>query len=145
MGRYEEAIAIAEKRLSNPSSKFERFTMRNYLITYETAIGDTAQARAHMNKLKQITLTPEERSRWSFLGSSKVLEDQAAAIEAYQDQSVWEWFGGLPTISLRGLPERMPALSDDPRYQELIREVNEYWGLNPDGSIPKDIDTLDDM
>jgi TolB-like protein len=146
MGRYEEAIAIAEKRLSNPISKFERFIMRGYLIEYEAAIGDTAQARAHMNELKQITLTPEERSRWSifYVGPRKVLEDQDAVIEAYQDQSAWEWFGGLPTISLRDLPERMPAVSDDPRYQELVREVNQYWSLNPDGSIPENIDIPDD-
>jgi tetratricopeptide (TPR) repeat protein len=89
LGRYEEAIAIAEERLAKTEDKFERFIMRIYLVRYEAAAGDTAQARAHMNEFKQITFTPEERSRWSFFlaGPYLVFENQDAVIEALQDRS----------------------------------------------------------
>lgn len=38
---------------------------------------------------------------------------------------LWYWY-----------PNLLGPLRDDPRYESLIRKINESWGLNPDGSLP---------
>ncbi|MDZ7694290.1 MAG: hypothetical protein U5K69_24745 [Balneolaceae bacterium] len=37
-------------------------------------------------------------------------------------------------------PDRLKAFREDNRYEDLIRQVNKDWGLNPHGSIPADYD-----
>lgn len=44
-----------------------------------------------------------------------------------------------PNMSLRYLhPGALGPLRDEEEYEALIREIDEAWGLNPDGTIPED-------
>lgn len=50
-------------------------------------------------------------------------------------------FHGGQTIRIRYLfPHLLAPLRDDPRYERLIRDLNQAWGLNPDGSLPDGVD-----
>ena len=34
----------------------------------------------------------------------------------------------------------LDRLQEDPRYDTLLRAVNEFWGLDLDGSLPDSVD-----
>ncbi|NBC66132.1 MAG: protein kinase [Bacteroidetes bacterium] len=144
MGRHEDAVQTAEKRLKETNSNLERAVLRNHLVRFEAAAGDTTQARGHLEELTKISLPKSERSRYAFLYAQAYLTlgDVNAGIDEFRKQDDW-WI--IPTSVLRNVLERFHTLAEDPRYQELFQEVNEYWGLNPDGSIPDDIGIPDDL
>ena len=67
------------------------------------------------------------------------LGDEQAAFDAFGRIEDWSRSPllGWPNVSLRYLhPRVLEPLREDPRYRELIREINRSWGLDPDGRLP---------
>jgi hypothetical protein len=62
------------------------------------------------------------------------LGDADAAFDAFDRVTYW---GSFETEHIRYFfPDVLGPLRDDPRYDALIRRVNQAWGLEPDGSLP---------
>jgi tetratricopeptide (TPR) repeat protein len=130
LGRYEEAAAATEDE--------ERFAAsghgRAYLAAIETAMGDTARARERLAELEK-TEAPPIVLAYAYAA----IGDVDRTLAAFERVENWD---SIATGTLRyGIfPEGMKRIRNDPRYEALIREVNEYWGLNPDGSLPEGVD-----
>jgi DNA-binding SARP family transcriptional activator/TolB-like protein len=101
---------------------------------YLAAAGDTAAASEVLAEIDESRTPLVAAIAQSFAGR------QERAFELLEDayprtERPWD----LPfTVWLRHLwPERLEPLREDPRYERFIREMNTYWGLNPDGSLPE--------
>jgi hypothetical protein len=85
--------------------------------------------------------TPEKKPRF---GSGRVFEglvhavlgDKGAAFSAWRQ--IDDWWINLHLLRYC-FSDVLAPLRRDPRYEKLIHEINEYWGLNPDGSIPDSV------
>lgn len=139
LDRFEEAARIARQRLADSNTTHEEVALCSYLVAAEAAVGDTAQARSQLDKLESISVPEEGLDRYHALSSIAyaALGNVDAAFGAYQKIEKWPWFAAL---DLRYLffPEVRRKLQEDPRYKDLIREINLYWGLKPDGSLPEE-------
>jgi len=93
------------------------------LALVHVASGDTAEARDLLARF--------ERSLDPFAAGLVLaaLGDEDGAFDAFESVDNWsDW----PTVSVHHLYENVWApLRDDPRYQELVREVDRTWGLEP--------------
>ena len=80
--------------------------------------------------------------RWQTAVVLGALGEVDAAFETLS--TVEEWSDVNPVSSSRRLryfyPDLVSAFRADPRYDKLIRSLNRAWGLNPDGSLPENID-----
>jgi hypothetical protein len=62
------------------------------------------------------------------------LGDRRQAFECFEQIRDW---GSFTTEHARYFfPDVLGPLREDPRYDKLLRVVNEYWGLHPDGRLP---------
>jgi len=93
------------------------------LALVHVASGDTAEARDLLARF--------ERSLDPFAAGLVLaaLGDEDGAFDTFESVDNWsDW----PTVSVHHLYENVWApLRDDPRYQELVREVDRTWGLEP--------------
>jgi len=137
LGRHEEAITLAQKQLDQSESDLERLVLLNTLVRGEVRTGDTTEARKYLNAMEQVPLPPEQRREhgWLFVLPNAELGNLDAAFREARRFEAWE--SVIPSIGLRSLP---PSLREHPRYDDLIRNLNRYWGLRPDGSVPEDTD-----
>jgi TolB-like protein/Tfp pilus assembly protein PilF len=63
------------------------------------------------------------------------LGDSDAAFDAFERIRNW---GSFETEHVRYFfPDVLGALRDESRYKDLIRRLNQAWGLAPDGGLPK--------
>ncbi|MDX1641513.1 MAG: tetratricopeptide repeat protein [Balneolaceae bacterium] len=139
LGRYEEAIEIAQNELSMLSDKsserveWETNVWKSYLVVLEAAVGDTSQAQERFNELQSKQIEPV------FLALCQAaLGNSDKVFESLNNVREWGW---IETLTIRySTHDSFSQIKNDPRFNDLIREVNEYWGLNPDGSIPEDIE-----
>lgn len=141
LGRRKKARTLARKKISEMESTIPRSILRSYLVRIDVLAGDTTRARRHLSELRDLSFSPEERQRFAFLYAMAyaTLGDLDAAYAEYRKQSDWWW---PATVGFRYpiFPNAQRTLRRDPRYEEVIREANRYWGLDPDGSIPENID-----
>lgn len=106
-----------------------------YLAAVETALGDTVRARELLAEIEADDPRPIVMAY-----AHAAFGDADATLSAFE--RVEDWISFSPgTLRYATFPEGMALIRDDPRYEELLREVNEFWGLNPDGSLPDDMKT----
>lgn len=108
------------------------------LALVDLADGDTASARAELERLE---VDAESRFYPGLVYAA--LGDRERALEAFEQVEAWSKSPLLawPTLSLRYLfSDVLSPMRGDPRYQELIRQVDLAWGLESDGSLPGDPD-----
>lgn len=136
LDRPKEAIELTQKQLGASENVVERTILHSYLVGLEAETGDMAEAQRHLEAMQEIPLPPEQRRKWSWIFASAHSELENFD-EAFREIRLEDWDSVIPTISLRH--EDNP-LRQDPRYRELIRKLNRHWNLNPDGSLPDDVD-----
>jgi tetratricopeptide (TPR) repeat protein len=93
------------------------------LALVHVASGDTAEARDLLARI--------EGSLDPFAAGLVLvaLGDEDAAFDAFESVDNWS---AWPAVSVRYLyRDVLGPLRDDPRYQELVREVDRTWGLEP--------------
>jgi TolB-like protein/protein involved in temperature-dependent protein secretion len=134
MKRYKEAQKTAEERLSLSPIPYDSQMYENAWITYLTttdmAVGDTASARQRIRELQHNKAHP-----LILVYAYAALGNIDATIEEFEKIEEWGYVNTL-TVRYSVFPDQMQRINEHPRYKELIRQVNQYWGLNPDGSIP---------
>jgi len=106
-----------------------------FLALTDAATGDEASARSGVEELRSQGIEVPAALIQAVLGEVDL------AFEALPD--VKDWIV-IEVLAVRYYnPDLLSAFRADPRYDKLIREINEFWGLNPDGSIPQDYDLSD--
>jgi TolB-like protein/DNA-binding winged helix-turn-helix (wHTH) protein/Tfp pilus assembly protein PilF len=125
MGRYREAIAAMERglELAGPEA---RPAFMGWLAAALGRAGETSRAR-------ELLVHIEDTGDPFALGLARLgLGETGGAIEALAEV---EW-NDLHTLHLRYHPFLEP-LRQDSRFAELIRDLNRWWGLEPDGRLPE--------
>lgn len=135
LGQMEVAKTVVQRDLSTRrGNEWEDPHERALLAVMDVAAGDTTDARTHLDKLGDEQGDPFARGV-----IHAALGERTAAFEAFQSMQDWGLFS---TVIIRYLyPEVLGPLREDPRYHELIGEVNKTLGLNPDGSLPAERDS----
>jgi tetratricopeptide (TPR) repeat protein len=148
LGRLEDAQRLAEKQISDPDvAPGWKKWFRAYLVGINAASGDTARAEKYLDQLRAAGAAPRFLA-WAHAGIGNL--DRALDEYSQIDGTGWGHIavldglfslGGLYKGGLQGASGKPSAIRDDPRYQELLREVYQAWSLDPDGSIPEPSDT----
>ena len=116
------------------------------LLSADVATGDTATARERFDRIREQTTSP-----WYVPYARAVLGDHESAFDSLRSllsavrdpvYGAREGVLGFLSGTLRYDPADLlgAAFRADPRYEKLIGEVNQIWGLNPDGSLPDSVD-----
>jgi len=135
LGQLDEARRLAEEQILDPGvSKDWKGWFRAYLVSINSKAGDTDQSQKHLAQLLEEVEDPAKLGQaYAALGKTDL------ALEAYQRMSEKGWGRLGPSVEFRyGIMYDLEPLNNDPRYEELIHKANSAWGLNSDGSIPKD-------
>ena len=127
--KHEEAQRLAKENLETIMGPW----FKAYLVQITAMQGDTLMAQKYLNNLETANLPPRYLA-WGYWGIGKAKK----AIETYQqlEPTDWEYFGAMD--GLRRLGEKYPDVKASKEYEELISNFYTAWGLNPDGSFPKD-------
>lgn len=126
-GRHEEAIVSLQRALERTSEgSFEWGLSIAGLGVIHARMGDTARSREMLTRLQESGEAPF----WQAVVHAAIGEQTAAfqALRAVEWTTISRW-------DLLVLPA-FDSLRDDPRYDELIRDIDRRWGLDPDGSLP---------
>lgn len=132
--QLDEALRLAEEQISDPGvAPGWKGWFRTYLVSINSAAGDTAQALEYLDQLQKMEADPAKLGQaYAALGKTD------RALKAYQRMSWKGWRRFGPSVEFRyGILYDLEPLRQDPRYEELIRKANRAWGLNPDGNLPE--------
>jgi len=140
---FYEAVALHELDRSDEAAALLRdvelgwapFAPRTTAVLTRLSEGDSVPAR-------ELLLTLPTTGHALFYRGllHAALGDREAAFDAFRRVEGWSRSPllGWPNVSLRYLyPGVLEPLREDPRYRELIQEINRSWGLDPDGSLPQ--------
>jgi len=117
LGRMEEAKSILQD-LAVPWAGSGPFAT---LALAHLATGDTARTREMLGRLLEVDEPFEVGLVHAALG------EQEAAFEAFREVDRWE---AWPILAARYLyPEILGPLREDPRYDQLLRNMDLGWGL----------------
>lgn len=134
-GRYDEALEALTRGLdlAAPDDGVRQLHLGKPAVTHLRR-GDTTQARSLVHELQEGDESPYARAEvHAALGETD---------EAFALLETVEWAKFL-AAELRFSPALDP-LREDARYDQLLRDVNQLWGLDPDGSLPADRDSWGD-
>lgn len=137
LDRLDEARALAEEEVSELGAETDwGGWFRAYLVQILATGNDTDRAQEYLRELEAMNADPSMRA-WAYAG----LGEGDRALEMYRELAREAWgrigsVGGLRYASSFGLD----ALEAASGYDDLLQTVNEYWGLNPDGSLPDSVD-----
>lgn len=126
-GRPAEAIASIERGLEYANSRVRRRHLR-YLAWLSVACaraGDVGRARDVLRRIQ------EGDDRFAEGAARVALGDAEGAFAAF-DRADWS---PMHAMNLRFHPALDP-IRDDSRFEELLRHINQRWGLRVDGSLP---------
>lgn len=137
--RYREADSLALRGFRKAEKFYDKYVLGSYLVAIKAVMGDTVAAKSYLSKLKRIDVPPDQKDKAHALMPTAyaALGDVDAAYKAYDKVKEWPYFAQVE-IRYNYFPDARKKLQKDPRHNALIRELNEYIGLNPDGSIPKE-------
>ncbi len=122
LGRFTEAKSV----LRNLAAPWAGSGPRATLALAHVASGDSAGARELLARIEEVADPFAAGLVHAALGEE---EDAFDAIRRVNRWSDW------PTLSVRHFYRDVwGPLRDDPRYQELLREVDRTWGLEPGSS-----------
>jgi len=117
LGRMAEAKAILQD-LVVPWAGSGPFAT---LALAHLATGDTARAREMLGRLREVDESFEVGLIYAALGEPEM------AFDAFQEVDRWE---AWPLLAARYLyPEILGPLRDDPRYDQLLRDMDRSWGM----------------
>jgi tetratricopeptide (TPR) repeat protein len=142
LGQLDEARQIAEEQILNPDVPIAwKDWFKAYLVSINSDAGNIAQSQKYLAQLQEDVEDPAKLGQaYAALGKTDL------ALEAYQrlSEDAWGRFG--PSVEFRyGIMYDLDPLRQDSRYEEIIEEANRAWGLNPDGSIPEDIEQTNSL
>jgi len=147
LGRLEQARTIAEEHVAGLGVEtIGGRWLRAYLTQILAAQGDTTGAQEYLDQLRDAGAAPRFLA-WAEAG----IGNTGRALKQYSriDGAGWGHIavldglftlGGLYKGGLQSPSDEQPAIREDPRYRELLREAYQAWGLNPDSSVPQDAD-----
>jgi len=126
-GRYDEALGSFRRGFDRaaPGNGVRLLHLGKPAIVHVRR-GDTTQARALLDTL--------EHNGESHYARAEVHAALGEVDAALADLQKVEW-AKFRTAEFRYGPA-LDRLRDDPRFQQIRREVNRAWGLNPDGTLP---------
>lgn len=134
-GRPVAAASALQRALSAvpPQGTPTRGEIRATLATIHVQAGDRERAETLLGEI-------DEASDPFSVGLVRAaLGDIEGAFEAFEQVGDW---GSFETEHLRYFfPEILGPVREDPRHEGLVQEVNQSWGLRPDGSLPEDAPT----
>ena len=120
---FRQALSVGSPR-STPTHAEGRAALA---VTHATT-GDRERARELLAKVA------EARYPFSWGLVRAALGDRTAALDAFEQVAEW---GSFETEHARYFfPDVLGPLRGSPRYDRLLRQVNESWGLRPDGTLP---------
>lgn len=134
-GRYDEALQALARGvdLAAPDDGVRQLHLGKPAVTHLRR-GDTTRARSLLRELQEDDESPYARAEvHTALGETE---------EAFALLETVEWAKFL-AAELRFSPALDP-LREDPRFKQLLRDVNHLWGLDPDGSLPTAADSVGD-
>lgn len=125
--RYADAGRIARSGFVGDEAYQLPFGM--LLVMAEAAAGDTARARSVLARMQESDAPP------ALLGVARAaLGDVDGAFEAFFRQDALWPAGGV--VMLRyWFPEVLGPIRADPRYPDLVRQIERSWKLEPDGAF----------
>ena len=138
--QLDEARLLAEKQVSDPNvlPSWKNW-FRAYLVSINSAAGDTARAQKYLDQLQ----SGNEKDPAKLGQAYAALGQTDLSLKAYQRLSNSDWSRFGPSVEFRyGIMYELKPFRHDPRYDELIQKANKAWGLNPDGSMPEDKETM---
>lgn len=95
---------------------------------------DARGAREHLAWIRKHDPSDRRYSQEALIHAA--LGEHDAAFAAWRKMEEWGAWWVFPLRYQH--PEVLGPFRDDPRYRELIRTLNQDWGLNPDGSLPEE-------
>jgi TolB-like protein len=137
LGQLEEARALAEEEVSELGvDTVWGGWFQAYRVQILAAQDETDQAREQLRALQAAEAHPSMVA-WAHAGAG----EGGQAVAMYQQMGKDAW-GRIGTIVALRYPATygLSALKEAPGYPELIRELNQAWGLTSDGSIPTETD-----
>jgi tetratricopeptide (TPR) repeat protein len=133
---WDELASVSRRQLEQGKN---RYYARFHLARAGVGRGDTAVARAQLAKVRE-----DEPSGGRFFAEGLI---HAALDQPDSTFSAWrrareaaEGARGPAQVLRYWYPDVLDPVRDDPRYRELIAEINRAWGLNPDGSLPDSVE-----
>lgn len=131
--RYEDAQEV----LTSLSVPWTGTGAEVTLLLTHVKRGHDAEAEALFSELKR----SGDRFAIGLAHAALGRTDEAfAAFEGIEEWGYW------PTLALRYyFPDVLGPLREQPRFESLIRRVNQQRGLNPDGSLPSNVLLSEDL
>lgn len=126
-GRYAAAERVARRGISELDDVTPM--LRTLLVANEVALGDLPGARSELARMREDDLPPVP------LGfAHAALGDVDAAFDVLLGEEVI-WPPGTVIWLRYWFPEALRPIRADPRYPELVREIERKWKLEPDGTF----------
>ncbi|NBB87653.1 MAG: tetratricopeptide repeat protein [Bacteroidetes bacterium] len=128
-GRLVAAASALQQALSGipPRGTPTHAEVRAGLAVMHADAGDTPQARTLLDQIDETGAPFSAGLVYAALG------DADAAFDAFERVRAW---GTFETEHIRYFfPDVLRPLRNTPRYDALIRRVNQAWGLRPDGHL----------
>jgi TolB-like protein/Tfp pilus assembly protein PilF len=139
LDRYQEADSLTRQGIQQAERFYDKYLMRTYLIAIKAVLGETDEAQDQLEKLNRLEI-PSRVKDYAYALQPTALAALGkidAAFEAYDKVNVWPYFAHVE-IRYDYFPAARSKLKNDPRHKNLLREINKYIGLHPDGSLPEE-------
>jgi TolB-like protein/tetratricopeptide (TPR) repeat protein len=138
--RYDEAVQVAQEAAAAATGRTaERWRVYQALVRAQT--GTTSLAQKQIQRLRSDANVPFTAFHVGLLQAG--LGKKKAAFRAFDQVDQWVDGYKMETIQYH-YPAILGPLRKDPRYDALLRTVNDAWNLRPDGSLPEEFVGISD-
>jgi tetratricopeptide (TPR) repeat protein len=137
--RWEDARALAREHGAG-SGDAAHWTWNAFAVA-QVELGDSAVARRRIEELMTRNERPDTWRHWEVAWLHAALGNDDAALSGLERIDFDEPRFGAPGAAILRFfyPRYFGPLRDTPRFRALIRDVNRFWGLDPDGSMPDSV------